>query len=195
MTSTLKKIKPKVNLKPLKSWIYLDSDPLLKQKSEHVAEITDNDEKIIHQMMAYVDASYDGTAEENGIRPGIAIAAPQMGLLKKIIYIHFEDGTKEYKYLLANPEIKAKSQLYSFIENGEGCLSVPKDVKGNIPRNYKIIVKAFDLLNGKEIEISAVELLSICLQHEIDHLDGILYTDRIDPKNPMHIDPKWLVVR
>ncbi|MGL4952025.1 MAG: peptide deformylase [Mycoplasma sp.] len=191
--STLK-IQELEKLSPTMDWIIFDTDPRLKEKSIDVTEITQDDLTIISRMVSYVDSCYDNTCSKHKIRPGIAVAAPQMGLFKKIIYIHFDDD-KEYKYLLANPEIIAKSQVFSFVNGGEGCLSVAKDQKGNIPRNYKIIVRAIDLFTGEIVEISAVELLSICFQHEIDHLDGILYTDKINKEKPLYIDPKWLVVK
>lgn len=187
-------VKPNSNLVAQQSWIYIDSDPLLREKSSEVEELTAHDLKIINQMVSYIDASYLDLSEKYNIRPGIAIAAPQMGLLKKIIYIHFNEDGEEHRYLLANPKIVSKSQVYSYVSSGEGCLSVPVDEKGYIPRNYKIIVEATDLFTGKPISISAVELLSICLQHEIDHLDGILYTDRINHDAPMHLDAKWLPI-
>lgn len=188
------KVKPNNTLTPQQSWIYLDGDPLLRQKSTEVEELTDLDLKIINQMVSYIDASYLDLGDKLHIRPGVAIAAPQMGLLKKIIYIHFVEGDVEHKYLLANPRIVSKSQVCSYLSSGEGCLSVPVDQKGYIPRNYKVIVEATDLLTGNPISISAVELLSICLQHEIDHLDGILYTDHINHDAPMHLDAKWLPI-
>ncbi|MGL4950629.1 MAG: peptide deformylase [Mycoplasma sp.] len=196
MQTKKSKLKVKVDntLQPTMDWLLFDNNPKLRNKSEDVLEITPQDQEVINKMVSYVDASFEEKALKYKIKPGIAVAAPQLGLFKKIIYIHFQEGEDEYRYLLANPEIIAKSQIYSFIRNGEGCLSVKLDEKGCIPRSYKIIVKATDLFTGEEVEISAVELLSVCLQHEIDHLDGILYVDRINKDNPNYIDPKWLVI-
>lgn len=183
-----------IQLEPTMDWIYFDNDPMLKTICEPLYELTNEDLDYINKMTTYVDACYNQEYEKYKIRPGIAIAAPQVGFKKRVIYVHFNYKGIEHKYLLANPEIISKSQVYSYIPNGEGCLSVSKDVKCNIPRNYKIIVKAIDLFTGKEIQISAVELLSICLQHEIDHLDGILYTDRINKDKPKYINPNWFPV-
>lgn len=183
------------DLEPTMEWIYTDEDPRLHTKCEEVTELTKHDELIINRMVSYIDACYNNEFKKYKIRPGIAVAAPQMGLLKRIIYVHLDSNGQEYRLLLANPEIIAKSQVMSYVEGGEGCLSVPSDVKCNIPRNYKIIIRAIDLFTGKQIELSAVEILSVCLQHEIDHLDGVLYTDRINKEKPTYINPNWFVIR
>ncbi len=179
---------------PTMDWILTDDNPLLKTVCEPLNEITADDLKIIKRMISYIDSCYDDSYSKYKIRPGIAVAAPQMGLMKRLIYVHLDSNGKEHRLLLANPEIVSKSQVLSYIPGGEGCLSVPKDVKGNIPRNYKIIVKGIDLFTGEPIELSAVELLSVCLQHEIDHLDGILYTDRINKDKPNYVNPNWFVI-
>lgn len=182
-------------LNPQQSWILDDTNPVLRQQSKDVTNLTAADLDIISKMTNYVDASFLKSHELYGIRPGIAVAAPQLGLLKKIIYIHFSDHETEHRYLLANPEIISKSQMLACLSTGEGCLSVPIDHDGYIARNYKIVVKALDLFTGEQIEISATEWLSVCLQHEIDHLSGILYTDHINKKNPYYLDANWLMIK
>jgi peptide deformylase len=140
-------------------------------------------------MISYIDASYNGDAEKLGIRPGVAIAANQMGLNKQIIYVHADSEGVEHKLLLANPKIISYSQGYSYLPGGEGCLSVLKEHRGIVKRRAKIIVEAKDLLNdNKSVKIIAEGLLSIILQHEIDHLSGILFYDRINKENPDYID-------
>lgn len=182
------------NIIPTMEWIRFDNDECLKRTSDVVTSLNSDDEKIIQQMKIFIDACYENEFDKYKIRPGIAIAAPQMGLNKRIIYIHFSENRIEHQYLLVNPEIISVSEAISFVHNGEGCLSVPEDVVCNIPRNYKIIVKAFDLIKNEYIEIVASELLSICLQHEIDHLNGLLYTDRINKNKPKFIDSKWFKI-
>jgi peptide deformylase len=133
-------------------------------------------------MVEYIDEAFDGSNDE--INPGIAIAAPQVGLLKKVIYVHFLDNNEiEHKYLLANPKIVAESKAISYIPHGEGCLSVPSHHNGIVKRRNKVQIKAFDLVEKKNITINASGMLSICLQHEIDHLYGILYYDRINKED------------
>lgn len=194
MTKNKFAIKINNKLKPKNDWIVSDDDPRIRIKCKQVENLDQNDNEYINKMVSYIDACYDGKDNQFGIKSGIAIAAPQVGFDKRVIYLNFNEGNYHHQYLLVNPEIVATSQAKSFIHNGEGCLSVKKDVVCNIPRNYKIIVEAYDLIKQEYVSIQATELLSICLQHEIDHLDGILYTDRINIDKPKYIDPNWFKV-
>lgn len=103
--------------------------------------------------------------------PGIGLAAPQIGVLKKIILIDLKDGSKEL--LLINPKIIKRSGKE---RNPEGCLSYP-GFEGIVERPKRVTVKAIDI-NGKEIEIYGEGLLARALCHEIDHLDGVLYINK-----------------
>jgi peptide deformylase len=81
------------------------------------------------------------------------------------------------------------------LPKGEGCLSVKENHKGIVPRHTRIGVKAIDLLHdNKPIEIDAEGILAICLQHEIDHLSGVLYYDHINKDDPFKIAPNWVAV-
>ncbi len=182
-------------LTPTMDWIIYDDDPRIRVKCAPVQTLTTEDNQFLNKMISYIDTCYQGESHKHKIKDGIAIAAPQVGWDKRVIYLNFDDETNtHHNYLLVNPEIVATSEAKSFIHNGEGCLSVKKDVVCNIPRNYKIIVEGYDLLTQQNVSITATELLSICLQHEIDHLDGILYTDHIDPKKPKYISADWFKV-
>ena len=101
-----------------------------------------------------------------------------------LIYIHFDDSEKENKYLIANPKIIKEYSSKIYIENGEGCLSVKEDVEGYSIRSARLIVEAIDLTTNKVIEIDAEGYLACCIQHEIDHLNGLVYYDRINKFNP-----------
>ncbi len=187
--NSLKKITPR------KEWIFQDGHEVLRKKSSPVSNISEQEIDAINKMISYIDACYEDKHYQFDIRPGIAIAAPQVGLNKRMIYLHFNDEQDiEQKYFLINPEIIAFSEINSYIKGGEGCLSVAKDVKGIVPRKYKVIVKGFSLLDNKEIQIEARDLLAICLQHEIDHLDGILYHDRIDKNKPNYTEKNWVKI-
>jgi peptide deformylase len=83
----------------------------------------------------------------------------------------------------------AESKVYAYLSSGEGCLSVETDKKGFVKRRNKISVSAYDLLNHKQITVDAEGILAICLQHEIDHLSGILYYDHINKEYPEAVDP------
>jgi len=133
-------------------------------------------------MVQFIDDSFYGVNDK--IKAGIAIAAPQIGFMKKVIYVHFEYLDKEYKYLLANPKVVSESRVVSYLKGGEGCLSVDDKHEGLVPRKLKIVVKGYDLLDNKEVQINADGILSICLQHEIDHLSGIMFYDHINKQDP-----------
>lgn len=103
--------------------------------------------------------------------PGIGLAAPQIGVLKKVIYINFKDD--ETEFILINPKITSKS---GSIRESEGCLSYP-GYEGIVDRPKKVTVTGIDE-NGRAVMISGEEMLARALCHEIDHLEGVLYTKR-----------------
>ena len=103
--------------------------------------------------------------------PGIGLAAPQIGVLKKVIYINFKDD--ETEHFLMNPKIKAKS---GSIRDAEGCLSYP-NYEGIVDRAKKVTVTGIDE-KGRSVVLEGEGLLARVLCHEIDHLNGVLYTKR-----------------
>ena len=159
----------------------------LKNKCEMVElPLSEDNRELILKMLEYLEISQDDQlAAKYDIRPGVGLAANQIGINKRIIAIYLIDEKgNEVKYGLVNPTITSYSVQKTYLANGEGCLSVKKDVPGYVYRHYKITVKAFDVLENKEITIKARGFLSIVLQHEIDHLNGLLYTDHINKINP-----------
>ncbi|MEF9985175.1 MAG: peptide deformylase [Malacoplasma sp.] len=181
---------------PSKEWIVYDDNNIMRQKSQDLSfPLSTEDNDIISKMISYIDASYNNQSKKYNIRPGIGIAAIQFGYPKKIIYIHFDEQEQEHKYLLANPKIISQSFNKSFLTSSEGCLSVKKKWDGYSIRRAHIIVEAFDLFENKTIKIKAKNLLSICLQHEIDHLNGSLFYDRINKNNPLHKEEDWIEIK
>jgi len=182
-------------LLPTSKWILEDNNPFLSIHCKEVKfPLDEKDSQLVNRMVNYIDACYLNEDEECGIKAGIAVAAPQVGCDKKIIYVHFAIEDKEYRYLLANPEIVATSIQKCYLSNGEGCLSVNKNHHGHVMRFNKVKVEALDMLNdNKPITIKAEGMLAICLQHEIDHLSGILYYHRIDKKHKDLSDDESLI--
>ncbi|KAE9527534.1 peptide deformylase [Testudinibacter aquarius] len=115
---------------------------------------------------------------------GIGLAATQVDIHRQIIVIDIE-GDKQQQIVLINPEI-----LTSSGETGieEGCLSIP-GCRGLVPRKEKVTVKALDR-NGNTFTLEADELLAICIQHEIDHLNGVLFVDYLSPLKRQRIKQK-----
>jgi peptide deformylase len=103
--------------------------------------------------------------------PGIGLAAPQIGVLKKVIYINFKDG--ETEFILMNPKITGRSGSE---RDAEGCLSYP-NYEGIVDRPKKVTVTGIDE-QGRSVVVEGEGLLARALCHEIDHLDGVLYTKR-----------------
>lgn len=139
-------------------------DPELKKKSAPVTVITESTRQLVQDM---AETMYDA--------PGIGLAAPQIGVHQRVIVIDIA-GSDEPPALIAaiNPVIvHAEGELFE----EEGCLSVPK-YAANVRRHAKVVVKALDI-DGKEMTWKADGLLAVAFQHEIDHLDGILFIDHI----------------
>ncbi len=125
-------------------------------------------------------------AEKYDLRPGMGLAFPQLGINERIIVIvhEYEEG-KFDNYVMVNPKIVSTSDEMIAAELGEGCLSVNRDVEGHIKRNARVTVEGFDE-DGNKIRVRAREELSLAFQHEIDHLNGILFYDRIDKNKPFY---------
>ena len=126
----------------------------------------------------------ENLAEKYELRPGMGLAFPQLGLNKRIIIIvhEVEEGTFD-EYVFVNPKIISYSNEMIAADVGEGCLSVNRDVEGHVPRYARVTIEGYDI-DGNKIKIRAREELSIAFQHEIDHLNGILFYDRINKDKP-----------
>jgi len=168
-----------------------EKDKRLRKISKDVIfPLTKEDKELIDKMIKYLhDSQIDELSEKYGLRPGMGLSAIQLGVDKRFFVVVHEltgpdDLEKEFKnYVLINPKIISNSVEKVYVTDGEGCLSVNRPVEGIVPRYARVTVEAYDM-DGKKIQIRAREELSICFQHEIDHLNGILFTDHIDPKNP-----------
>lgn len=150
-------------------------DDHLKVVCEPVTEVNDAIRKIVDDM-------FDTMYQEKGI----GLAAPQVDILQRIITIDVE-GDKQNQFVLINPEILA-SEGETGIE--EGCLSIP-GFRALVPRKEKVTVRALDR-DGKEFTLDADGLLAICIQHEIDHLNGILFVDYLSPLKRQRIKEKLI---
>ena len=122
--------------------------------------------------------------------PGVGLAAPQVGVLLRLITVevpddYLEDGAPGASLILINPEIVKATGTQ--IDPPEGCLSIPHWI-GNVPRADRVVVKARDL-DFREIRVRASGMVARVLQHEIDHLDGILFTDRVADKDTLKYLP------
>jgi peptide deformylase len=140
--------------------IVKEGDSILRENARVVKEITPNIIKLLDNMQ---DTMYAAS--------GVGLAAPQIGISKRVIIVDTGDDLLE----LINPEILMSEGTQT---DSEGCLSVPGMV-GNVTRAYKVKIRALNR-EGKEIEITREEIAARALQHEIDHLDGILFVDKAE---------------
>lgn len=170
----------------MKIKIVKDNNPIMRKRSLPVdLPLSKEDKLTLDEMLNYLKKSQDEEyAKKHNIREGVGLAAIQIGLLKRmfVVYIPTEEGPVQYQ--LVNPKIIESSIRKCALQAGEGCLSVDEDHPGLVHRYLKIKMEAFDALQNKNIVISAKGYIAVVLQHEYDHLNGILYYDHIDNKNP-----------
>lgn len=141
-------------------------DPQLKRTSAPVGAITDEIRALAQDM---IEVMYD--------EPGIGLAAPQVGEAVRLVVMDTgwtEEGAEKNPLVLVNPEIVEREGTLSW---SEGCLSVP-DYTADVERAARVRVRYQDL-DGNPHEEEAFELRAVCIQHELDHLDGVLFIDRI----------------
>lgn len=178
--------------------ILMEPENKLREISQEVSlPLSKNDTKILRTMYNHVSNSQDSNyAHEYNIRPAVGIAAIQIGVLKRMIAVKFEDEYgNSHKYMLVNPQYKYKSDEICFLSHGEGCLSVEEDkYHGIIPRSYEIEVEAYNLFDQKVINLHLQGYSAIVVQHEMDHLDGILYFDHINKLDPNYKNDSWIEI-
>ena len=163
-----------------------EKNKILHQKSSDVTfPVSKEDRRLAEDTIKYLEMSQDEKiAEKYDLRAGMGMAFVQLGKLKRIFVIanEREDHTFE-EYIIINPKIISQSEELIYVGEGEGCLSVNRPVEGIVPRHARVTVEYYDY-EGNKKTIRVREDLAVAFQHEIDHLDGILFTDKIDPKNP-----------
>ena len=157
-------------------------DPVLRRKADEVPEITPEIRDLIEAMFATM------YAEE-----GVGLAAPQVGRSLRVFVIDVEaeeEGGPRVKQAFVNPVIRERS---GEIVGEEGCLSIP-GLRADVKRAARVVVEATDA-DGKPFRIEAEGLVARALQHEQDHLDGILFLDRLGPITRRLLEAKWKRVR
>ena len=143
--------------------IVIEPDPILREKSKTLEKVDNELRKLLDDMLETMYAA-----------PGIGLAAVQVGILKRLIVIDIsKDKEKKDPLFLINPEIISRSKKTSVYE--EGCLSLPGHF-AEVERPAECQIKFVDY-DGKERELKANGLLATCIQHEVDHLNGVLFID------------------
>ena len=149
-------------------------DPVLRRKAKKIEKIMPETRKLIEDMIETMRAA-----------PGVGLAAPQVGVSERVIVVEFVEEDEEPDqsappkkkklYALVNPEIIWASD--EMLEGTEGCLSIP-GWSGDVMRHAEVVVKGINR-SGQRVKVKADDWLARIFQHEIDHLDGVLYTDRL----------------
>jgi peptide deformylase len=170
--------------------IIQEGDPRLRQRAAKIRTVDARLRRIAADMHETMDDA-----------PGVGLAGPQVGVMERIIVVHVPgdyigEDEADVRYTLINPEIV---RAVGDKSDTEGCLSIPGWV-GDVPRYTSIVVRALDL-DGNQVRIKAKEWVARVLQHEIDHLDGVLFLDRvvdrstIRPTTPDPVEESEAVVR
>ena len=171
----------------LKKDIILDNNPLLRKKSSDVPfPLTKEDSQLLEDMLEYLENSQDEeTSKKYDLQPGVGLAAPQLGILKKMFAVlTYDEKGILHKYALVNPKLISNSVAKCYLAGGEGCLSVKDNHPGYVKRFLKIKMKAYDYVSKKDVLLSLKGYVAIVVQHEYDHLFGTLYYDHINKNNP-----------
>ncbi len=175
--------------------IIREGNPVLRQKCVEV-EIKDNklssvDDKIINDMIEYiVNSQDDELCEKYGLRPGVGLAAPQIGVSKKMLVIlSYDEKGNVHFYPMINPKLISYSEEKTYLDCGEGCLSVDREVHGLVHRAKRVTVETYLYNQGelKKVRLRLNGYLAVIFQHEYDHLNGKLFVDHINPENPFFV--------
>ncbi len=142
--------------------VRLTGDELLRKKSRDVKEITDNIRTLVSDMYETMDS-----------KEGLGLAAPQVGVLRRVVVVNVTEEDNERRFEMINPRIIESDGEQ---ENMEACLSVP--LKNGLVKRPEFLRVAYMDLDGKEHEVEAHGFFAVVLAHEIDHLEGVLYTDK-----------------
>ncbi|MBY5034399.1 peptide deformylase [Streptococcus gallolyticus] len=185
--------------------IIREGHPILRAVAEEVS-FPLSDEHIIlgEKMMQFLKHSQDPVmAEKMGLRGGVGLAAPQIDVSRRIIAVLVPNPEDEngnppkqayaLQEVMYNPKIVSHSVQEAAVEGGEGCLSVDREVPGYVVRHARVTVEYFDK-TGQKHKIKLKGFNAIVVQHEIDHINGIMFYDRIDPQHPLVIKEGLLII-
>ncbi|WP_027107334.1 peptide deformylase [Ligilactobacillus ceti] len=177
--------------------IIREGHPTLRTRAEKFTfPMSDEDKQTALEMMEFLENSQDPKlAKKYKLRAGVGLAAPQINVPKRMtaVLVPDEDGNPLFKEILINPTILSESVQMVALGEGEGCLSVDRVIPGYVPRHDRIKLRWYDL-DGNQHTKKLTDYLAIVVQHEIDHLNGILFFDRINEKDPFQAPPGTFIL-
>lgn len=171
--------------------IIREGHPTLRMKAEEMQlPLTEEEKKTADDMLEFLKNSQNPEiASKYGLRPGIGLAANQIDVPKRMFALHLiDEGTEPLSMTIINPKIVSHSAQKVYLPGGEGCLSVDRDVPGFVPRYAKITFKGFTP-EGTPLKKRLKGMQAIAFQHELDHLNGVMFYDHIDPDEPFRDYP------
>ena len=163
-----------------------EKDKTLRLVSKEVTfPLSKEDKDLINDAITYLTMSQiKQYYEKYNLRPGMGLAFIKLVIPKNIFVIVEEvDEEKFENYVIINPKMLSHSEELIYVGEGEGCLSVNREVEGIVPRYARMTIRYQDI-DGNVKELRVREDISVAFQHEMDHLKGILFIDKIDKKNP-----------
>lgn len=170
--------------------IIREGHPTLREHAKPVAlPLSQEDLELGKKMMEFLHHSQDPEiAEKHNLRAGVGLAAPQINISKQITAVHIpdEEGDIIFSDVLYNPTITRHSVKKCTLPS-EGCLSVDREVEGYVPRPKRITVK-YTNAHNQEVEVKFKGYEAIVIQHELDHLKGVMFYDHINKDNPFELD-------
>jgi peptide deformylase len=180
--------------------IIKEGHPTLREMASPVpVPLTDTDKAILKDMMGHIKMSQiPELADRYQLRPGIGLAAPQINISKRLFVINFNDmDGMHHEFAFVNPEIIEPSTEQTYLPFGEGCLSVDREVDGIVLRHKELDVKTvlYDIVEDKirHVRMKLRGYVAIVFQHELDHLNGVLFVDRVLPAPPEGIAPLYTI--
>lgn len=185
--------------------IIREGNPTLRAKALAVdSPLSDEDILLGEKMMQFLKHSQDPVmAEKLNLRGGVGLAAPQLDISKRVIAVLVPNSEDEQgnppkeayslQEIMYNPKIVAHSVQNAALADGEGCLSVDRPVEGYVIRHARITVDYINK-NGENKRIKLKGFNAIVVQHEIDHINGIMFYDRIDSQDPFKVDDNLILL-
>ncbi|GAB2534477.1 peptide deformylase [Gracilibacillus alcaliphilus] len=166
--------------------IVKEGDPILRKKLAPVEFPVSNQVKEeLACMLTYLQNSQNAEiAKKYKLRPGSGLSANQIGLNKRMFTVLYHESNGEQKALkIINPELISHSPHTIYLPEGEGCLSVDREILGHVPRYERIKIAAYDEM-GEKHTYRFNGYSAILIQHEMDHLNGIMFYDHINKESP-----------
>lgn len=172
--------------------IIREGNQILRNKSVDVPlPLSPEHKELIENMIDYIFNSIDPElSEKYQLRPAVGLAAPQVGHNIKMLVIYcYDENGKEHFYPMINPKVISYSEELTYLDSGEGCLSVDREVQGYIHRHKRITVETYLYEEGNlvKVRIRFRGYLAVVFQHEFDHLNGVLFVDHVNPNDPFFV--------